>query len=224
MPCDIGYKNITTIRVEPKIVNEFKERSKAPKITKDLLENMGVTDVVFLEWASDLDINPLLNTALERALEAVDKIGKVEFLIRNGELEIKSKYTEAVEKRKIEAIAKKVSERFQIEVTGVIAQLLDYTIVVSEKTIDGQKTIILEGEKNEDANVHRYLKVSVGTTGEGVLAFEHFDSASSLKEERSKFLTLAKKFGVKIALSEEHESGQPIPQNVEHQHFLHVRS
>jgi len=224
MPCDIGYKNITTIRLEPKIVQEFKEKSKAPKITKDLLENMGVTDAVFLEWVSDLNINPLLGAALKRTLEAISEIGKVEFLICNGELEIKSKYTDAREKRKIEMIAKKVSERFQIEVIGVIAQLLDYTIVVSEKTIGGQRAIILEGEKNEDANVHKYLKVSVGITGEGVLAFEHFDSAASLKEERAKFLTLAKKFGVKIVLSEEHESGQPILQNVEHQHFLRMRS
>ncbi len=224
MPCDIGYKNITTIRVEPKIVQEFREKSKAPKIDKGLLENMGVSDAVFLEWASDLNINPLLAEALKRALAAVGEIGKIEFLIRNGELEIKSKYTDDGEKRRIEAIARKVSERFQIEIISVIAQLLDYAIVISKKTIGGQKATVLEGEKNENANVHKYLKVSIGTTGEGGMSFEHFDSAASLKEERAKFLTLAKKFGVKIALSEEHESGQPIPQDVEHQHFLKVRS
>jgi len=223
MPCNIGYKNISRVRVEPKLPQEFKEKAKAPKIDKELLDNMGVRDAVFLDWASGLDISPLLNEALKRALKTSGGPGEIKFRISNGELEITSKFTTAEEKRTISAMAKKISERFQMELIGIIAQLLDYRISFSDQIIGGKKNSVLEGEKEENANVRKYLKVSIGSTGEGVLAFEHFESQSSLKQERAKFLTLAKKFGVKISIAEETESGQPIPANIEHRDFLKQR-
>ena len=220
MPCDIGYKDISRIRVKPKLPQEFKEKIKAPKPDKGLLDNLGIDDAIFLEWVSGLDINPLLNEALKRALKAVGDIGKVEFRITNGELEISSKYMDAKEKRGIESIAKNISERFQLETIGIIAQLLDYTIEFSERAAGSNKFMTVEGEKEESADVHKYLRVSIGANGEGVLAFEHFESQASLKQERAKFLALARKFGIKLMVSEERESGQPIPQNVEHRDFL----
>jgi len=223
MPCDIGYKNISRIRVEPKLPQEFKEKVKAPKINKELLDNMGVADAVFLEWVSDLNINPLLNEALKRTLKAVVDIGKVEFRINNGELEINSKYVDVKEKRGIELIARKVSERFQLETIGIIAQLLDYRVMPSERKSGSDKFVAIEGEKEENTKVHKYLRVSIGNNGEGVLTFEHFESQASLKQERAKFLTLAQKFGIKLNVSEERESGQSIPQNVKHQDFLRQR-
>lgn len=68
MPCDIGYKSIARIRVKPRMPSIFKERVEAPKIDKELSDNMGVDDAEFLEWASELDTTPLLNEALRRAL------------------------------------------------------------------------------------------------------------------------------------------------------------
>ncbi len=223
MPCNIGYKNISRIRVEPKLPQEFKEKVEAPKLDENLLNNLGVEDTVFLEWISDLNIDPLLSEALKRALKVSDDTGKAEFLIKNGNLEISFKFNTAREKGKLEAMARRVSERFQMELLGIIAQLLDYKFSIFEQVADGKKVSILEGEKEENASIHKYLKVSIGNNGEGVLAFEHFESQLSLKQERAKFLTLAQKFGIKVRFSEEWESGQPIPSNIEHRDFLRQR-
>ncbi len=223
MPCNIGYKDITRIRVAPKLPQEFKEKVKAPKIDKTLLDNMGVEDAVFIDWITGLDINPLLEEALKRALRAVGYTGNVVFQILNGELVIKAQFTSSAEKKQIEDVAKSVGERFQIEVLAIIAQLLDYTTVTTNRVIDGKRATIVEGEKNESSDVHKYLSVAVGDNGDGVLTFEHFESKSALKEERAKFLMLAQKFGIKIRFSEEHESGQPIAAGVEHHDFLRQR-
>lgn len=224
MPCDIGYKNITRVRVAPKLPQEFKEKTKAPNIDKELLDNLGVEDQVFLDWVSGLDLNPLLTEALSRTLNKAGDTWKVKFSISNGELVITSKYMNDDEKRTIKNIAKKVSERFQIEIIGIIAELLDYRFVITTENSGGDKCLVLEGEKEEKSSVHKYLKVSIGSSGEGVIAFEHFDSQSSLKEERAKFLTLAQKFGIKIRIADEHSSGQPIPTDIEHHHFLKERA
>lgn len=223
MPCDIGYKNITKVRVEPKLPQEFKEKTKAPKIDKSLLDDLGVNDAVFLEWAADLNIDPLLGEALKHTLKSVGETTGIEFLIRGGELEMKSKFMDAKEKKVIAAIAKKVAERFQIETIGIIAQLLDYVVVIQGGNASKNKGLAIEGEKEENANVHKYFKVSIDPNGEGLLVFEHFESSATLKQERAKFLTLAQKFGIKIRLSEEYDSGKPIAQNAEHRHFLKER-
>lgn len=220
MPCDIGYRNTTKIKAAPKLPQEFKGKVKPPALDKSFLDNLGIEDVVFLDWVLGLDINPLLAEALKRTVAALGGTDKVEFLINGGELEIKAKYMNSREKREIESLARKVSERFQMETIGIIAELLDYVVVFSEKISGGNKVLIVEGEKNESASVHKYLKVSIGANGDGVLVFEHFESQPSLKQEQAKFVALARKFGIKLRLSEERELGQPIPQNMEHQNFL----
>jgi len=220
MPCDIGYKNISKITVKPPQPKTLKEIIKAPTADKELLENMGVDDLVFLEWVSGLDIEPLLKEALKRTLAVVSSTGRVEFSITGSDLTIESKYLDEKSKKNIEAIIKKVSERFQIETIRIIAELLDYNTVITERVINGNKSIVLEGEKNEEASVHKYLKVTIDQNNNGVLALEHFGSKASLKQEQGKFMVLAQKLGLKVQLLEEHESGQPIPHNVEHQHFI----
>lgn len=220
MPCNIGYKNVTRIRVAPKLPQEFKEKVKRPKIDQSLLDNMGIEDTVFLDWIMGLDINPLLEEALRRALRALDYKGNANFTVNNGDLEIRAKFTSAKEKKQLETVVKRVGERFQIEVLAIIAQLMDYKIRVNSKTVGGSTVSILEGEKDEPSSVHKYLNVTVGNNGEGVLTFEHFDSKPALKEERAKFIMLAKKFGIKVEYSGEHEAGQPIPSGVEHRDFL----
>ncbi|HBX58014.1 MAG TPA: hypothetical protein DEG18_00170 [Candidatus Yanofskybacteria bacterium] len=207
----------------PKLPQEFKEKVKAPKIDKTLLDNMGVEDTVFIDWLTGLDINPLFEEALNRTLRAIGYTGNAKFQISNGELAIKAQFMTPKEKQQLETAAKNVGERFQIEVLAIIAQLLDYTTMTSNKVIGGKKTTIVEGEKNESADVHRYLSVAVGSNGNGVLTFEHFESKSVLKEERAKLMLLAQKFGIKIRFSEEHESGQPIATGVEHHDFLKQR-
>lgn len=220
MPCDIGYKNISRIKVPPKLPQEFSEKVRAPKIDKQLLETMGVDDVVFLDWVSGLETDLLFDEALKRARKAVGRTEPVTFSVSKGELEMKASYRDANEKKKVEVIARKVSERFQMEIIGIIAELLDYRFVLSKKTVDGTTSLVLEGEKEEPSAVHKYLKVSLGAAGEGVLVFEHFESRAALKQEQAKFLMLAQKFGITITVSEERESGQGIPEHVEHQHFL----
>lgn len=220
MPCDIGYKNISLIRVEQKLPQEFKERVAAPKPDESLLDNLGVEDAAFLEWVSSLDITPLLQEALRRALTATDNAVKAIFVIRNGELEIRSSYAGVKEKKALEALAKIVAERFQIATLGIIAQLLDYKIVFSEQVVGGKRMSVLEGEKEESASIHKYLKISLDADGEGVLAFEHFESPASLDKELAMVAVLAKKFGVKIRISEKQRAGQPIPSHAEHRDFL----
>lgn len=155
-----------------------------------------------------------------RKMMNTNKTGKVEFFIKDGGLEIKATYDGEREKKEVEAVARKMSERFQMELFGIIAELLGYKIRISEAAPDGTNALVLEGEKEEDAGVHKYLKISVNTAGEGVFAFEHFDSPASVKQERAKFLALADKLGIKIRLSDERQAGQPIPAGVEHRHFL----
>ena len=68
--------------------------------------------------------------------------------------------------------------------------------------------------------MNRYLKVTRNAAGDGVFAFEHFDSKKSLLSEEQKFVALAQKLGVKLVLRDAETRGQPIAVGTVHGHFL----
>ena len=221
MPCNIGYKEYSRIKIPASQPQEFKEKTGPPKIDADLLAKIGETDSKFLEWLEELDILPLLEESLLRALAKVKESNLVSFtLINEGFLEANAKYTGSVQKKKIENITGLVFERFQIEVLGVVAQLLDYEIYIYEVTINGKKSYVLEGEKIEDTDVHKYIKIAASQESASSISFEHFVSQKQLKDEKIKLLGIAQKLGVKIVALDAQEAWQPITQGMVHRDFL----
>lgn len=211
MPCNIGYREISRVRI-PK-PQTFKEKTEAPKIDSELLVKIGEDDPKFLEWMKELDVNPLLREALKRALAAAGKTSPVKFRVdENGFLEASSNYADKTQKKEIEGITNRVFSRFQMEVLAIVAQLLDYEIIVSQTGI--------EGEKNTNSGVNRYLKITEAGSEDSLLQFEHFESQASLKKERRKFVALAQKLGIKIAIIESESGGQPIAEGALHKDFL----
>jgi|SRR3989344_375644 len=219
MPCDLGYKQINKIKIPAPAPQEFKEKIKPPEVDADLLEKIGENDLAFLEWLNDLDIKPLLEKALSAAKQKIGDSGLLKSSIdENGNLIISGSFKNNSEKKRLESATSALSEQFQFEVLKIVAELLDYELVLS-KGKNGEP--ILEGEKDTDSGVHKYLKVTKDKNGNGVLAFEHFASKEELSSEEEKFLGLAQKLGVKISVEETKRSGQPLPANAVHKDFLH---
>lgn len=213
MPCDIGYKNYAQIRIPAPAPQEFKSKTEAPKIDADLLKKIGEEDPEFLEWAKELDTMPLLQEALKRALKKVE-VGGVQFSIgKNGYLEAKATYRNAREQKSIEKTTETVSRRWQFEILGIVAELLDYTVTMAEK--DG--VTVLEAEERGKVHPCKYIKITKGPD-EASMTFEHFASRKEMEIEMGKFLVLAERLGVKIAVVQSVTSGQPIPGTHTHDH------
>ena len=199
MPCNIGYKEIARINIPKPIAKKFKAKVDPPKIDQELLNKIGEEDNAFVDWINGLDITPLLGEALKRSLSAIDPIKNMKVSINNdGSLDISGNYNDENAKRKLETSAKKLSKRYQMEVMGIVAQLLEYRTEISQ---DG-KDLILEGEKHQHSHgqVNRYLKVTDSGVENGEIRFEHFASPEKLKSEKRKCLALAQKLGAKINL------------------------
>ncbi len=227
MPCNIGYKEVARARIPKPVPKKFKATVKPPEIDRDLLEKIGEEDPAFIEWASELNIRPLLEEALSRALKSVGDIQGVEVRINeDGSLEITGKHTDDYGKKRLEKFTKELSDRFQMEVLGIVAELLEYEVEISKETEEGQSNLVLEAEKHQHSHGHvnRYLKITKGEGDEeGSLRFEHFASPEELKSEKEKFLALAQKMGVKLNLETTEKSGQPITNDAVHTHFLKGR-
>jgi hypothetical protein len=216
MPCDIGYRNVTRVRIPVPQPQKFKSKSKAPKVDADLLAKLGQDDPEFLDWLTGLDIKPLIEEALKRALAKVDG-GGVGFSIgRGGDLVAEAEYRNDKAKKKIEKAVASVSARWQMEVLGVVAQLLDFAFVIRAS---GSGSLTLEGEKDNGTGVHEYIRVDNLADGASI-RFEHYKSPADLEKDKTKFLALAQKLGVKISVIDSEDAGQPIPQGVVHQDFL----
>ena len=221
MPCNIGYKVVAKIVIPVPQVQEIKEEVTAPEIDQDLLEKIGEEDLEFLDWLKEFDSNPLLKKALELAREKIEGSKSLKTSIKeNGRLSITGKYVTAKEKSEVEAIISSLSSQFQMEVLAIVAQLLDYRISMNQETVGGEVSTVIEGEKDVDSGVNRYLKISKNKAGEGVFSFEHFESKKSLVTEQQNFLALAQKLGIKISISEAEQKGQPIAQGTLHKHFV----
>lgn len=215
MPCDIGYKSYSRVRIPAPQPQRFKSKAKAPKVDAELMARIGQDDPQFVEWMDELDIAPLLQAALERALAQVDGAGVGFSVAKNGDLIAQAEYKTDRAKKKMEKAVEGVSARWQMEVLGVIAQLLDFRIDIAA----AGSSLTLEGEKENETGVHEYIRIVSGTSGSSI-RFEHYRSAEALQRDKDKFLALAQKLGVKIAVIDSEEGGQPIPQGTVHRHFL----
>jgi hypothetical protein len=215
MPCDIGYKSYSRIRIPAPQPQKFKSKVKAPKVDAELMARLGQDDPQFVEWLNELDIAPLLQAALERALAATDG-GSVEFSVaKNGDLIAEAEYKNDRARKKIEKAVAAVSARWQMEVLGVIAQLLDFSVVISA----AGSSFTLEGEKENETGVHEYIRIVNEPSGASI-RFEHYRSPEALQKDKDKLLALAQKLGVKIAVVDTEDGGQPVPQGTVHRHFL----
>ena len=82
------------------------------------------------------------------------------------------------------------------EILGIVAQLLGYSITITQNGSE----FTMEAEEEGKFHPCDCIKV-VKKDGDATLVFEHFKSRSTLQLETIKFLTLAHKLGVKIAIS-----------------------
>ncbi len=211
MPCNIGYKTYAPIRIpQPQ---KFKKKMPAPKIDQELLDKIGVNDPEFLSWMiQELDVKPLLQEALKKALDACPTKA-VEFSVTDdGYIAAEGQYKSREGLRRVEAATGRVLNRWQIEVLATVAQLLGYDTQISE-TENNDITLVAE----EEGKTHpcKYIRVSKDSSGSGVITFEHFASATDLENERVKFTGLAQKLGIKIALNDSPITGKPISGGIE---------
>jgi hypothetical protein len=217
MPCNIGYRIIAPIKLPDPVPQEFKSKAQAPKIDADLLKKLGEEDEVFQQWVMDLNSIPLLKEALARAKKASGKLKNLEFRISSaGYLEAKASYVDRAEKDELEKMAASLASRFQLEVMKIIADLLDYQVVVTQS----DKGWEIEGEKNEEGNVHKYIRIARINGGQDIMALEHFQSQTEADLEMKKFLALAQKLGIGPIVSKPKKGGQPIASDVVHKDFL----
>ena len=207
MPCNIGYKSYATIKIPAPEPQTFTNNAMAPDIDADLLEKLGQEDTQFLEWAQELNTKPLLEEALKRALAKVNTGGLVFIVSYAGELEAKGSFTSATEKNRLSAAAAEVSARWQFEILGIVAELLNYTVRITHK--GGE--FILEAEEEDKTHPCDYIKVSK-KGGDATIVFEHFKSRDALKLETAQVLVLANDLGIKMALGKsELTEGDPLP-------------
>lgn len=214
MPCNIGYKNYIKIVIPAPQPQVFKAKVDAPKIDADLLAKLGSEDPEFLEWLNELDVKPLLEEALKRARARIST-GGLEFSINDkGMLEAKGRYISDREKKVLTEATARVSERWQFEILGIVAELLGYIVTITQKGNE----FLLEAEEEGKAHPCDYIKVTKRDDN-AALVFEHFKSRSALQLETAKFLTLAHRLGIKIVLGDSTVSeGDPFPVEERHSH------
>ncbi|MBI5152851.1 MAG: hypothetical protein HZA36_00080 [Parcubacteria group bacterium] len=207
MPCNIGFKSYAKIEVPEPQPQVFTSKSEAPTIDADLLEKLGEEDPEFLEWASGLDTRPLLEEALKRVLAKTDAKG-IDFLVdKNGMLEAKGSFITEREKRVLRDRAATVSNDWQFEILGIVAELLNYSVRITK---NGEERVL---EAEEEGGVHPCNSINVTRRDNtSTLTFEHFKTRKALTLETAKFLALADRLGVKIALrGNDISEGDPFP-------------
>ncbi|KKW24856.1 MAG: hypothetical protein UY70_C0002G0005 [Candidatus Kaiserbacteria bacterium GW2011_GWB1_52_6] len=215
MPCNIGFKSYAKIEIPVPEPQVFSVKSEAPDIDAELLKKLGIEDPVFLKWAiNDLDVKPLLQEALKRALAAVDTGGLYFTIDANGMLEAKGRFATPREKKLLSEKALAVSDRWQFEILGIVAEILNYSVTISQRG-DEMK---LEAEEAGKSHPCDYIKVT-RRGGVSEITFEHFKSRTTLDLATAKFLALAHALGVKIALgNHEVSEGDPFPGEEMHSH------
>jgi len=177
MPCNIGYQETFKARVpEPE-----RARGKAPAVDADLLERLGVEDPSFVEWLDELDTGPLLRAALDRTSGAVDTRGLSLALGEDGSLEV-----EGLQRARLDAVI----ARWQLEVLGVVAELLGYETRVTDSGVVGQRPT--------EGGIEEHFTVTREGPGGLRLRFEHFKSPSALRAEMRKIIALARLLGLAI--------------------------
>lgn len=216
MPCDVGYKSYAKTKIPAPEPQTFLTASEAPDISADLLDKLGIEDPDFLSWVSSIDTRSLLEEALKRALKAT-KTGGLSFsLDERGMLKAEGRFTTDAEKRRLEEVSSMMSKRWQFEILGIVAELLDYTSTITQNA----GLITLEAEESGKSHPCDYIKISQ-RGDEAEITFEHFKSRRALDLATAKFTALANKLGVKISiegceihqgstsLGETHHAGEP---------------
>lgn len=216
MPCNIGYKSYTEVKIPTPQPEIIRKRAQKPDLDADLMAKLGVNDPAFLGWLQELDTNPLLVEALKRALQATNPTMVTVTLTSEGVLETVATVRSSREKKQAANEIAAVVARWQMEILAIVAQLLDYCTTMRQEN-DGW---ILEGEHETDTGVHEYLQVrNQQATNE--LRFEHFRTAQECDLAQDKFLALAQRLGVKIRVVRSEKGGQPIAAGTVHRDFLH---
>lgn len=219
MPCNLGYKTYVPVKIPAPVPKELRKKAKAPTVDSDLLAKIGVEDSEFVEWLKELDSKPLLEEALQRALKEISgTLDGISLSVdKNANLCFLTTYTSMKEKSQKEDIINRVAERWQMEMMKVIGELLDYELVLERQG----SSWVLEGEHTANDAVHRYFRITKEIGKESAaFMFEHFSSSKALELEAAKFAALAQKFGVRLRFPKTRVVGQPIPEGIEHKHFL----
>jgi hypothetical protein len=211
MPCNIGYKSYARIEIPEPQPQTFTAKSEAPNIDAELLEKLGEEDPEFLSWVGELGTKPLLEEALKRALQKAGVAGDIKFAIdARGMLEAKGRFVTSREKQLLSERAATVSDRWQFETLGIVAELLNYSVTITQSG----KELVLEAEEEGKSHPCDFIKVT-RRDGISTLTFEHFKSRDALALGTAKFLALADRLGVKIALrANEVSEGDPFPGEV----------
>ena len=207
MPCNIGYKSYAKIEIPEPQPQVFTSKFEAPAIDADLLTKLGEEDPEFLEWASELNTKPLLEEVLRRVLAKTNTKG-VDFAVdKKGMLEAKGSFVTDREKGVLRDRVAAISSNWQFEILGIVAELLSYSVRITK---NGEE-LVLEAE--EEGGVHPCNYIKVTRRGNvSTLVFEHFKTRKALTLEIAKFLALADRLGVKIALQgNEISEGDPFP-------------
>ena len=217
MPCNIGYRTYQEVYLPVPQPKKLKKKVEAPKVNVDLLNKLGETSPEFVEWFGELDVKSLLSFELGETLKNHKTTG-INFSIEDGFVVAETKYTGDAEKNKAEKIISEVMNEFQMRVLDMVAKLLYFETVISER--NGE--FIIEGEKSnvDNKQVTRYLKIKRSSDGQSEITFEHYSSKGVLAQEREKFTVLAQKFGIPIDMTLPRETGDPIPVGVEHKGHL----
>ncbi len=218
MPCDIGYRTYAPVRIPQPKPQVFKKRMPAPSVDQDLLEKLGVDDRQFLEWINELNIKPLLEEALKRAL-AVQLPRNVSFSItEDGNVLAEGAYLDGRGKDIIEKATDRMLNRWQMEVLKIVTQLLGYDANIQSRLTGNSETLVLVAEEKGKSHPCKYVRISKDPNGNGEIAFEHFASKPGLEKEKIKFAALAQKLGIKIVLPDSPVNGQPISVSIQEQH------
>lgn len=143
----------------------------------------------------------------------------VKFGIRDGTLTAIAKVKSPAERSQAQATIDAVARRWQMEVLGIVAQLLDFDVQITASRGSDGDTITIEGERMTEGTVHEYLRITNDTKAPTV-QFEHFSSPERLANAKAKFLALAQRLGVRITVIETNEGGSSIPEGTVHRHFL----
>lgn len=214
MPCDIGYKSVSRGRVEAAPPLAYENRTAPPEVDADLLASLGVDDPVFADWIRELDTAPLLEQALERTLAAVGAPPDARLTIENGQLAARATAPDAARLDRTRRALDELARRWQLEVLGVVAELLDYDVSLAR----AGEALVLEGEKRGSGDVRPSFRITTDARGEVVVVFEHFDSDEELASEERRFRALAQKLGTRLVTGASLRSGQAIPAGAKHRH------
>ncbi|HXE72846.1 MAG TPA: hypothetical protein VNO81_09300 [Candidatus Nitrosotenuis sp.] len=199
MPCNVGYRETFRARVGAPAPRTFRTSAAAPALDQELLDRIGVEDPEFGEWLADLETGPLLQEALERTRQALDTSGLQLSLGADGSLTIQAQAADPGQRSQVQARADQVLARWQLEVLGVVAQILGYQTRVTEQGLTAVKPT---GEASPEM-------FTVTPEGGLRLRFEHFKSRRSLSTEVARLALLARRLGLGLDLESLERGGRP---------------